>query len=113
MVVSEISISEGNSSSTTEASPARATVRNDGRSPRRRAYTVDVGIRNTASLPSSTSNVYNVIVEGIQRRFDGISSSIHDLTIYLTARAVHVVNDDLIKVIEELDRLENSNGNEK
>ena len=47
----------------------------------------------------------------MQRKFEGIASSIHDSTRHLTVRAVYVVNDDLIREIEELDRLKNTNGN--
>ena len=72
---------------------------------------MDFGISNTTFLSPSTSNVRNVNIEGMQRRFKGITSLIHDLTRHLTVRAVHVVTEDLIKAIEELDRLKSTNGN--
>ena len=112
VIVSEMSVSGGNSSSTnTVSSPSRQTARNDGRSPRRRAYNVDFGISNSASLPPSTGNMRNINVENMERRFAGIASSIQDLTKHAMVRTVNVVNDDLIKAIEELDRLERLHGN--
>ena len=100
--MSEMSVSGGNSSSTIAASPTRPTARNDDRSPRRQACNVDFGVSNTSPPPPCTSNVRNVNVEGMQRRFAGIASSIHDLTRHAMMRAVYVVNYDLIKAIEEI-----------
>ena len=49
----------------------------------------------------------------MERRFAGIALSIQDLTKHAMVRAVNVINDDLIKAIGELDRLESANGNSR
>ena len=101
VVVSETSVSEDNNPSTTVASPSIPTARNDGRgrSPRRRQYNVDFGISNSASLPPLTSNVWNLNVESMEKRFAGIADSIQDLTKHAMVRVVNVLDDDLIKAI--------------
>ena len=110
IIVSEMSVSGGTSSS---ASPSRRTAGNDGRSPRRRAYNVDFGISNSASLPPSTGGVRNMNVEGMQNRFADIASSIQDLTRHTFVRALNVINDDLIKAIGELNALESGGGSDR
>jgi len=49
----------------------------------------------------------------MERRFADIASSINDLAKHGLVRAANVINDDLIKAIEELDRLETANGNSR
>ena len=105
-----MSVNSGTSSS---ASPSRQMARNDGRSPRRRAYNVDFGISNSASLPPSTCGVRSVNVEGMQSRFTDIASSIQDLTRHTFVRALNVINDDLIKAIGELNDLERGGGSDR
>ena len=72
---------------------------------------MDFGISNSASLTPSMGNIRNINVKHMERRFAGIASSIQDLTKHAMVRAVNVVNDDLIKAIKELDRLEGLHGN--
>ena len=49
----------------------------------------------------------------MERRYADIASSINDLAMQGLVRAVNVINDDIIKAIEELDRLEMANGNSR
>ena len=52
-------------------------------------------------------------MEGMERRFAGIASSIQDLTRHTMMRAVNMVHDDLINTIDELDKLESINWNSR
>ena len=111
VIVSEMSVSGATNSSTSVGnhSPHRPTAPNDGRSSRRRAYNVDFGVSPTASLPPSTGSLRSVDVDRMERRFNGIASSIGDLVRGNMVRSVNDINNDIIAAIKEMNTLERNN----
>ena len=109
-IVSEVSVSGGNSSFTSGLSSRRQRLSYDGRSPRRLTFEVDFRIRPSVSLPPFTGGLRGINVDQIDRRYPDIAVSICDLDRQGLVRAVTVINDDIIKAIKDLNGLGKENG---
>ena len=99
VIVSEMSVSGGNSSLASGLSPRRQTATNDRKSPRRRAFNAAFGISHSVSLPLSTGGIRSIHVDHTERRYADIAASISDLDRQGLVRAVKVINVDIIKAI--------------
>ena len=102
VVVTETSLTYSASSNLmTQESPRKRVATNDGRANRTRRVNVDFGMRNSPSLPPSTSGGYKIDIGRVDGTFNAIARSIDRLADSHMNRPTDEIYDKIIKTMQD------------